>query len=70
MNGIDIRKEIDNNYKIIREALTKSVLDNTIHKILQRNTELRKECPHFFKNGICQFCDIGEDELDENFKER
>lgn len=70
MLGINIRKKIDENNKIISEALTPNffTLNNTVSKLLEENRRLQEECGHnghLFEDGYCVYCDMME-EKDEH----
>ena len=59
MNGIDIRKKILENNKIIAEQPHNIfVLNQTIQKLLDENKHLQDICPHEFDElGFCIYCD-------------
>lgn len=59
MNGLEIRKAIDENNKIIQSLFTPNsfTLNNTIAQLLEENKKLQEQCKHEFKDGYCIFCD-------------
>lgn len=59
MNGIDIRKKILENNKIIAEQPHNIfILNQTIQKLLDENKHLQDICPHEFDElGFCIYCD-------------
>jgi len=63
MNGNEIRERIDINKIRINMALTKFILTDEVNKLMQENEELRKQCPHHFVNGVCEYCDMVEEDL-------
>lgn len=63
MNGIEIRSKIDENNKIIQQLLNKFILNNDLKKLMDENEQLRKECPHNFVDGVCEYCDVLEEYL-------
>lgn len=66
MNGQEIRNKIDENNLKIREMLDNFVLNPTIQKILAENEELRSQCQHSFKDGVCEYCDAFEEYANGN----
>ena len=58
MNGLEIRKRIDENNRKIQSALNKFILTNEINELMQENTNLRENCPHEFVGTFCRFCDM------------
>lgn len=59
MNGVEIRRQIDLNNQLIKDALTPNmfVLDKVVSKLLEENKKLRQNCNHQFEGGICIYCD-------------
>lgn len=59
MNGLEIRKAIDENNKIIQNLFTPNsfTLNNTIAQLLEENKKLQEQCEHEFQDGYCIFCD-------------
>lgn len=58
MTNLDIKKEIDNNNRIIESVMQPNVwtLNNTVAKLLIRNKELQNKCIHHFVDGFCEYC--------------
>ena len=52
--GIEIKKKIDFNNKLIEESLTPNLwtLNNTVSELLKENAKLQDQCEHEFKDGI------------------
>lgn len=65
MNGLEIRKRIDENNKKIQAALNKFILTDEINNLMKDNEELRVICQHEFVNGWCKYCDIPEELKDD-----
>lgn len=59
MNGIEIRKKILENNKIIAEQPHNIfVLNQKIQQLLDENRQLQNICPHEFDElGFCIYCD-------------
>lgn len=57
MDGNEIRLQINKNNETIRTKLDNFILTPEIKKLLSLNEELRKKCPHVFKDGVCIYCD-------------
>lgn len=62
MSGNEIRLQIDKNNEIIRTKLDNFILTPEIKRLLAINEELRKDCTHKFKDGICIYCDAFEED--------
>lgn len=61
MTGQDIKKQIEENEKLIEEILCKEnfVLNSQIVFLQNANSDLRKICPHEDDgDGFCAFCSI------------
>lgn len=60
MTGQEVRTKIDYNNNKIKELLSIDtfVLNTKVKKLLEENTELQKQCNHYFKNGRCIYCDV------------
>lgn len=58
MNGLEIHDKIKINNKKIQAALNKFVLTDEINILMAENEELRRICPHEFKEGLCKYCGI------------
>lgn len=56
MSGEEVREKINQNNKIIHEALKKFILTNDIKILLEENEKLKKLCPHEFVKGHCKYC--------------
>jgi hypothetical protein len=58
MLGLEIKKRIDENNKIIESLMTPNIfsLNNTIADILSENKKLQSECKHEFEDGFCIYC--------------
>lgn len=58
MLGIDIKKKIDENNKIIEALITPNIftLNNTVSQLLSENEKLQRQCSHKFRNGYCIYC--------------
>lgn len=58
MQGLEIKRKIDENNKIIESLMTPSVftLNNTIAELLTENRKLQDECEHVFEEGFCVYC--------------
>lgn len=58
MLGLEIKKRIDENNKIIESLMTPNIfsLNNTIADILSENKKLQNECKHEFEDGFCIYC--------------
>lgn len=58
MQGLEIKKRIDENNKIIESLMTPNIfsLNNTIADILSENRELQNKCDHEFEEGFCIYC--------------
>jgi hypothetical protein len=58
MRGLEIKKRIDENNKIIESLMTPNIfsLNNTIADILSENRELQNNCDHEFEEGFCIYC--------------
>lgn len=56
--GIEIKKKIDFNNKLIEESLTPNLwtLNNTVSELLKENAKLQEQCEHEFKDGFCIYC--------------
>ena len=57
--GLEIKEEIHKNNELIKSYLTPDsfVLNNAVSKLLSKNAELRKGCPHEFnEEGYCIYC--------------
>ena len=63
MNGIEIRKKIDENNAKIRQALDKFVLTDEIQRLMEDNDRLRANCQHHFVDGACEYCDSFEGQI-------
>lgn len=62
MSGEEIRKKIDENNLILSNVIEPIfVLNKDKWRALKENEELRKICPHEFKNGFCIYCDAVEE---------
>ena len=69
MTPIEIRKQIDFNNKLIKEALAPNVfsLNNTVFDLLKQNKDLQKQCQHQFgEDGYCVVCDYYKEDMEEN----
>ena len=66
MNGQKIRDKIDENNLKIQTLLDNFVLNPEIQELLAENEELRAQCQHSFKNGVCEYCDAFEEFVDGN----
>lgn len=60
MNGIEIRKKIDENNLKIQKLTTSFILTDEIKKIMDENDILRAQCKHEFIDGVCKYCDAFE----------
>lgn len=58
MNGPEIHDRIEANNKKIHAALNKFILTDEINSLMRENEELRFLCPHNFKNGFCEYCNM------------
>ena len=58
MTNLEIKDAIDNNNRLIQEALdpTEFVLNETIRDLMKANLELQKQCTHEVENGVCKYC--------------
>lgn len=58
MLGLEIKKRIDENNKIIESLMSPNIfsLNNTIADLLSENKQLQGECKHEFKDGFCIYC--------------
>ena len=58
MQGLEIKKRIDENNKIIESLMTPNIfsLNNTVSDLLTENRELQRHCTHTFENGYCIYC--------------
>ena len=58
MQGLEIKKRIDENNKIIESLMSPSIfsLNNTIADLLSENRELQRHCSHEFHQGYCIYC--------------
>ena len=57
--GLDIKKKIDDNNKLIESLVTPNVftLNNTVAELLKENEILSKNCPHEYDEyGYCIYC--------------
>ena len=56
------------NNLLIEESFTPEffTLNQVVAKLLNENAELREQCPHEFENGICKWCGLKEEEINEN----
>ena len=56
--GIEIKKKIDFNNKLIEESLNHNLwtLNNTVNELLKENAKLQDQCEHEFKDGFCIYC--------------
>lgn len=63
MDGNEIRKKIDENNKIINSIEPYFTLNNKKWAALNENHQLRMECKHVFKDGVCIYCDALEEEV-------
>jgi hypothetical protein len=63
MHPQDIRMAIDNYYNELDEALIVNnfILNKNIEIINEKIDELRENCEHQFKEGICIYCDLPEE---------
>ena len=63
MHPQDIRMAIDNYYNELDEALiiNNFILNKNIEIINEKIDELRENCEHQFKEGICVYCDLPEE---------
>lgn len=62
MHGMEIRKRIEENNKIIESLMTPNVftLNNTIADLITENREFQNQCTHEFEDGFCVYCMKGE----------
>ena len=67
MHGLEIKRKIDENNKIIESLMTPNIfsLNNTIAELLSENRELQRNCPHEFDQGYCIYCYKEEEVLDD-----
>lgn len=65
MSGIEIRQKIDENNEKIRKALDKFVLTDEIQLLMKVNDSLRAKCQHHFVDGICEYCDSFEGQIND-----
>lgn len=58
MLGLEIKKRIDENNKIIESLISPNIfsLNNTIADLLSENKQLQSECKHEFEDGFCIYC--------------
>lgn len=58
MLGLEIKKRIDENNKIIESLMSPNIfsLNNTIADLLSENKQLQSECEHNFEDGFCIYC--------------
>lgn len=63
MRQLEIKKQIEENNKIIESLMTPNVftLNNTIAELLAQNKALQNECEHVFEEGYCVYCMKGEE---------
>lgn len=57
--GLDIKRQIDLNNRLIEEALRPNqfTLNNTVASLLIEIDSLQKQCPHEYdKEGFCIYC--------------
>lgn len=56
--GLDIKRQIDLNNKLIEDALKPNqfTLNNTVASLLLEIDSLQKQCPHEFEDGYCIYC--------------
>lgn len=68
MTGPEIKEKIDMNNLLIEESFTPEffTLNQVVAKLLNENAKLREQCPHEFENGICKWCGLKEEEINEN----
>ena len=67
MHGLEIKRKIDENNKIIESLMTPNIfsLNNTIAELLEENRELQSHCSHEFDQGYCIYCYKEEEVLDD-----
>ena len=67
MQGLEIKRKIDENNKIIESLMTPNIfsLNNTIAELLSENRELQRNCSHKFEQGYCIYCYKEEEVLDD-----
>lgn len=63
MTQMEIRRKIDENNKLIKDAFSPNqfTLNNVIANLLAENKELQNQCQHHFVDGYCEFCDLEEE---------
>lgn len=66
MRQLEIKKQIEENSKIIESLMSPNVftLNNTIAELLTENKKLQEECEHTFEKGFCVYCYKGEEQND------
>ena len=62
--GLDIKRRIDLNNRLIEEALRPNqyTLNNTVAGLLLEIDSLQNQCPHEFEDGYCIYCYLMESE--------
>lgn len=68
MTGPEIKEKIEENNKAIEQSFTPEffTLNRAVEKLLNENSELRQQCPHKFENGVCRWCGLKKEELNDN----
>ena len=69
MTQQDIRMEINKFYNQLDNSFKNStfILNKDIEIINNKIFELRKQCNHEFKDGICIWCDLPEEMANDKF---
>lgn len=69
MSGEEIKKQILFNNsqiaKLTEATMATFVLDPEINALINDNLHLQKICPHSFSNGVCIYCGIEEEEVND-----
>lgn len=58
MTLLEIKEKIDQNNKLIKEALSPNIftLNRTVKALLDENKKLQDQCTHNFVDGYCEYC--------------
>lgn len=64
MTGLEIRKRIDECNEKIEEVFnpTQFVLNSETVELMEEIAKLQLQCEHNFVDGVCEFCDMEEDQ--------
>lgn len=59
MTSVEIRKQIDENNKIIADVMKPNqfILNSVVRDLLKANESLQAQCTHQYEDGYCIFCD-------------